>query len=489
MTLSTHALRWSAGGRTILDGVELEVGSGEFVGLIGPNGSGKSSLLRCLYRAQRPDSGTAAVDGIDVWAMKPRDLARRLAVLTQGSAFDMDYTVAEMVLMGRTPHKGLLDRDTAEDADVVADALATIQMTDFGQQSFATLSGGEKQRVLLARALAQQPQMLVLDEPTTHLDVRFQLEILDIVRRLGITALAALHDLSLAAAFCDRIYVLDCGRIVAAGKPVDVITPALISSVYEISSQVHLHDGQLVVIYATSAGTGVAPGQAGLRRTTGTAGRPVAERPVAGGLQLRAVPPRVRGVQPAPRDSALSKRDEETQPPSGRAQPLSWTSFAEDWPAEAAIGAELLKRYGIAYLGTIRKDGSPRICPITPILDGGRIYAAIAPRTPKCADLRRDGRYVLHALPGQDHEEELCLRGTANELTEHWSAEYAQALVERHDVIWTPGDALFELQIAGVHWAEYARDESGALHPRRLSWPGTRLAKASDESREEVKTK
>jgi len=257
VTLSTHALRWSAGGRTILDGVELEVGTGEFVGLIGPNGSGKSILLRCLYRAQRPDSGTAAVDGTDVWSMKPRELAQRLAVLTQGSASDLDYTVTEIVLMGRTPHKGLLERDSADDADVVAAALATVQMADFGQRSFATLSGGEKQRVLLARALAQQPQMLVLDEPTTHLDVRFQLEILDIVRRLGITALAALHDLGLAAAFCDRLYVLDSGRIVAAGKPVDVLTPELIASVYGVAAQVRVQEGQLVVIYETPSRAGL----------------------------------------------------------------------------------------------------------------------------------------------------------------------------------------------------------------------------------------
>jgi hypothetical protein len=148
----------------------------------------------------------------------------------------------------------------------------------------------------------------------------------------------------------------------------------------------------------------------------------------------------------------------------------SWAAFAQAWPARASTGAELLTRYGIAYLGTIRKNGSPRICPITPILADGRLYAAIAAATPKCADLRRDGRYALHALPGHEHEEELCLGGVAHELIDGWTIERRKALVKHHGVIWSAGDALFELQIQRVLWAEYDRDESGALLTRRDSW-------------------
>ncbi|MDX6719186.1 MAG: hypothetical protein QOJ63_1440 [Solirubrobacteraceae bacterium] len=157
-------------------------------------------------------------------------------------------------------------------------------------------------------------------------------------------------------------------------------------------------------------------------------------------------------------------------PSSSRQEIGSWAAFAQAWPARAATGAQLLTRYGIAYLGTIRKNGSPRICPITPILADGRVYAAIAAATPKCADLRRDGRYALHALPGQEREEELCLGGVAHELIDGWTSERAQALVEGHGVIWSAGDALFELQIQRVLWAEYDRDGSGALLTRRDSW-------------------
>ena len=238
MTLSIDGLRWSVDARRIIDDVRLTVDTGAFVGLLGPNGSGKSTLLRCIYRSLKPEAGTISLDGADVLTMPPRDAARRMAVVLQETPVQFDFTVQEMVLMGRTPHKSAFDLDTNDDWEIVADALAQVDMLDFRERSYRTLSGGEKQRVLIARALAQQSPFLVLDEPTNHLDIRYQLEILDIMRELPVTILAALHDLNLAALYCDRLYVLSEGRVVASGAPDDVVTADLISEVYGVRADV-----------------------------------------------------------------------------------------------------------------------------------------------------------------------------------------------------------------------------------------------------------
>ncbi len=238
MSLNVQGVGWPVDAQRIIDDVLLSVERGCFVGLLGPNGSGKSTLLRCIYRSLKPDSGTITLDGEDLLAMPPRDAARRMAVVLQESPIQFDFTVQEMVLMGRTPHKNAFDPDTGDDWEIVADALAQVNLLDFSERSFATLSGGEKQRVLIARALAQQSQFLVLDEPTNHLDIRYQLEILDIVRELRVTTLAALHDLNLAALYCDRLYVLSEGRVVASGAPEEVVTADLIHAVYGVRADV-----------------------------------------------------------------------------------------------------------------------------------------------------------------------------------------------------------------------------------------------------------
>ena len=238
MTLNVHGVGWSVDAQRIIDDIRLSVETGEFVGLLGPNGSGKSTLLRCIYRSLKPDAGTISLDGADLLAMPPRDAARRMAVVLQEAQIQFDFTVQEMVLMGRTPHKSGFDPDTSDDWEIVADALAQVNMLDFNERSFGTLSGGEKQRVLIARALAQQSQFLVLDEPTNHLDIRYQLEILDIVRELRVTTLAALHDLNLATLYCDRLYVLCEGRVVASGAPDEVVTADLIYEVYGVRADV-----------------------------------------------------------------------------------------------------------------------------------------------------------------------------------------------------------------------------------------------------------
>jgi len=222
-------------GATILADAGLVVEAGEFVGLVGPNGSGKSTLLRTIYRALRPRAGAVYVGDDYVWELSARASAQRTAAVVQESGSDFDFTVLEVVAMGRNPHKGSFDRDTSADRSLCDEALRHVGMTDFAARDFATLSGGEKQRVFVARAIAQETRLLVLDEPTNHLDIRFQLELLDLVGGLGVTTIAAMHDLALAAAHCDRIYVLDAGAIVACGPPHDVLTGELVARVFGVA--------------------------------------------------------------------------------------------------------------------------------------------------------------------------------------------------------------------------------------------------------------
>jgi iron complex transport system ATP-binding protein len=236
-----RALRWAPGGRTVLDGIDLKVEPGEVLGLLGPNGSGKSSLLRCVYRRHRPDSGAVLLDGTDVWSQPARYVAGQVAVVTQDMPADLEHTVAELVSLGRIPHQRALAGTTAADDDVIAEAMTRCGVTGLARRTVATLSGGERQRVQLARALAQRPRLLVLDEPTNHLDLRHQVEALELVGSLGVTVLVALHDLDLAAAACDRLVVLDAGRVAAAGPPAAVITDTLLSTVYRVRARVH-HD-------------------------------------------------------------------------------------------------------------------------------------------------------------------------------------------------------------------------------------------------------
>jgi iron complex transport system ATP-binding protein len=222
-------------GITIVEDVELAVQTAEFVGLVGPNGSGKTTLLRTIYRALRPVAGAVFVGGDDVWELHPKEAARRTAAVVQEAPSDIDFAVFEVVALGRLPHKGLIDRETRADHEICRGALERVGMADFEDRFFSTLSGGEKQRVLVARALAQQSSVLVLDEPTNHLDIRFQLELLDLIRSLGVTTIASMHDLALAADHCDRLYALKGGRVVAAGTPAEVLTADLIADVFEVA--------------------------------------------------------------------------------------------------------------------------------------------------------------------------------------------------------------------------------------------------------------
>lgn len=226
------------GGRDVVQHASLVAEPGTVVGLVGPNGSGKSSLLRTLYRAVRPRRGTCRIDGRDVQSLRGRQAARAVAVMLQDPPTDFDLSVEETVMLGRVPHHASFGRDTVEDVEVVADAMRRAEITDIADRMVATLSGGQRQRVMLARALAQQSDVMVLDEPSNHLDISHQHELLSTVRSLGRTVIAALHDLNLATQYCDHVVVLDAGRVIAAGPPHQVFTPELIRSTFRVDVRV-----------------------------------------------------------------------------------------------------------------------------------------------------------------------------------------------------------------------------------------------------------
>lgn len=233
----------------ILKGINIEVDNKEVVGIIGPNGSGKSTLLKCIYRVLKPNDGAILLDNVDIKEMSVKESSKRLAVLSQHNNYNFDFTVKDIVLMGRSPHKKFMERDNEEDYDIVSEALKKVDMFEFKDRSFQSLSGGEQQRVILARALAQQPKCLILDEPTNHLDIKYQLQLMRIVKGLGIEVIAAIHDLNIAAMYCDKIYVLKDGEIIKYGKPKDVLTKEIIKDVYEVDAEVIVNEDRVNIYY------------------------------------------------------------------------------------------------------------------------------------------------------------------------------------------------------------------------------------------------
>lgn len=251
MDLKVEHISITLSRKEIVKNVSLNVKRGHFVGLIGPNGSGKSTLLKTIYKALPPQGGSVFLDECDVLRSNPKTVAKRMAVVGQFNEMDFDFTVEEMVMMGRTPHKALLEADTGQDYTIVDAALEQVGLSSYAQRDYSSLSGGEKQRVILARAIAQQPEFLILDEPTNHLDIRYQIQVLSTVRKLGIGVLAALHDLALAAEYCDYLYVLNEGAVVAAGEPLSVLTKELIEQVYGVRCEPYINPvtGKLAITF------------------------------------------------------------------------------------------------------------------------------------------------------------------------------------------------------------------------------------------------
>lgn len=251
MRLQVENLSYSYSGGGGADHVSLQVGKGEFVGLIGPNGSGKSTVLKNVYRGLTPDSGTIMLDGKNLVDMSYRESALKMAVVGQENEVPFDFTVEEIVAMGRSPHKKLFDLDTLKDKKIVHHALEHLGMEKMGKRSYLHLSGGEKQRVMIARAIAQESDFFILDEPTNHLDISYQMQIFDFIKRLKVTVLSAIHDLNMAALYCDRIYVMKKGKIVLEGTPEEVLTPQNIYDVYGVRNAVEVHPitGKLTITF------------------------------------------------------------------------------------------------------------------------------------------------------------------------------------------------------------------------------------------------
>ena len=251
MEILTKAVRVFIGNQEILKGMDFNVHDKEFVGIIGPNGSGKSTFLKCVYRVQKPTEGKIFLNGKSLDEMSYRESALQLAVVAQHNFYSFDFDVLQVVLMGRSPHKKILDRDNAEDYAIARRALATVGLAGFEKRSFITLSGGEQQRVILARALTQQTECMVLDEPTNHLDIKYQLQIMDIVKGLDLTVVAAIHDLNIAAMYCDRLVAIDAGTVVGMGTPQELLTEKFIYDMYGVESKINheAETGRMNIVY------------------------------------------------------------------------------------------------------------------------------------------------------------------------------------------------------------------------------------------------
>jgi iron complex transport system ATP-binding protein len=232
--LEVSGLGVRLGTRDVLRGVTFQLPPGAFCAVVGPNGSGKTTLVRALYRSLSPVEGEVRLDGRPLGALPRRVVGQRVAVLRQETDLAFDFTVRELVLLGRSPYKGLLAPDGPEDAQVVAESLALADADDLAERGFLSLSGGEKQRVLLARALAQRPGLLLLDEPTNHLDLAHQLDILARIRNLGCTVVAALHQLDLAQRFATHVLMLHRGAVAAFGAPDEVLGEPQILEVFGV---------------------------------------------------------------------------------------------------------------------------------------------------------------------------------------------------------------------------------------------------------------
>ncbi len=251
MSLRADNVGWRSDGRLIIQGVSLALPERGILGLIGPNGSGKSTLLRLLAGLRPPSQGSVSLDRQALAQWPRKALARRLALVEQHAGTDIDIAVQDIVRLGRTPHRGALAPWTSADQTIVDQALARMQLSDLRQRPWRSLSGGERQRTQIARALAQCPSELLLDEPTNHLDIQHQLQLLQLIQGLPVTCVMALHDLNLAAMFCDQLVMLQHGRVVASGSPEQVITAALIAEVYGVRAEVtrSAHHGRPHVQY------------------------------------------------------------------------------------------------------------------------------------------------------------------------------------------------------------------------------------------------
>lgn len=250
MEISGNNIALSFGKTNILNNVSITANTNKFVGIIGPNGSGKSTFLKCVYRVLKPDKGVVYIDDTELNNLTVKESAKKIAVVAQHNFYNFDFTIEEVVMMGRSPHKKNMERDNAKDYRIVNECLEKVGMSSFKGRGFSTLSGGEQQRIILARALAQETNCIILDEPTNHLDIKYQLQLLDIVKNSNLTIISAIHDLNIASMYCDYLYAMKDGKVIKEGSPKEVLTPDLIKNLYEVDADV-LEDkfGRLNITY------------------------------------------------------------------------------------------------------------------------------------------------------------------------------------------------------------------------------------------------
>lgn len=250
MRIDAEGVGIALGGKKILKEIHMSVRQKEFVGIIGPNGSGKSTFLKCIYRTLQPDCGQIFLDNTNLKDLTVRQSALKQAVLAQHNYYNFDFEVLDVVLMGRSPYKKIMDRDNEQDYKIARKNLKIVGLEEFENSKFSVLSGGEQQRVMLARALTQETPCLLLDEPTNHLDIKYQLQLMDIVKRMNVTVIAAIHDLNIAAMYCDRMIAMKQGSIVGSGPPVELLTEEFIYDLYEVKADIiHLPDERITIVY------------------------------------------------------------------------------------------------------------------------------------------------------------------------------------------------------------------------------------------------
>lgn len=251
MRVNINKLNYKIDGIPILNEISLGIRENEFVGLIGPNGCGKTTLLKHICKTTKPDKNVVFIDGKDVMTLTSREMAQKISVMAQENSVQFDVDVLEMVKYGRYSHRKFWEREKKEDVELCRHYIREVGMEGYENRSYLSLSGGEKQRVLLARALVQKSQFIVLDEPTNHLDVRYQYQILQTLKKQDITVLASIHDLNLAAMYCDRIILMNKGSIIATGTPEEVITEKNVSEIFKVKSQITVNKitGKVQVYY------------------------------------------------------------------------------------------------------------------------------------------------------------------------------------------------------------------------------------------------
>jgi len=246
--IKVNGIQYSYNSKPVLQDVSLQIEAGDILGVVGPNGSGKSTLIKCLDRILKPQAGSILIDGEDIKSLNMNDLAKKVGYVPQSEGSKFPITVFDVILMGRKPHLNWKASD--KDLEIVANIISLLDIEEIAMREVGAISGGQRQKVIIARALAQEPDIILLDEPTSNLDLRHQLEVLNLVKEQtenGITAIVSIHDLNLASRYCDKFAMLKEGVIYAAGGP-EVLHPENIEPVYKVKVSTINNLGKMVII-------------------------------------------------------------------------------------------------------------------------------------------------------------------------------------------------------------------------------------------------